>query len=156
MTPFGIFRKKKKEEKEPQKKAPTPQPTQKTLLEQLCGGDKKLYEVLSRTVLLNPETIVDEGINSYTEKAQEYEKDGDHAKARIAYQAAGEISLYQGKLAQVQKLFKKAAEVDPDYPNKKLFEYFSKKENAERALEVAQEFYTKTGKRAGKDKGSGN
>jgi len=75
-------------------------------------------------------------------------------KARIAYQVAGEISLYEGKLAQIQKFFKKAAEVDPNYVNRKLFEYYGKKENAERALTVAQEFYTKTEKSAVKKEGS--
>jgi len=139
MISFGILRKKEKEEKK--------EPTKKTLLEELCGGDSELYQVLSRTVLLNPEMTLTEGINSYVEKAQEYEKSGDYVRARAAYQAAGEIYLYEGKLAQTQKFFKKAAEVDPNYVNKNVFEYYSKKENAERALTVAREFYAKTGKR---------
>jgi len=151
MTPFGIFRKKEKEEK---KGAAAAQPAQKTLLEELCGDDRELYEVLSRTILLNPEITAKEGINSFVEKAQEYEKTGDYIRARIAYQVAGEISLYEGKLAQIQKFFKRAAEVDPDYVNRKLFEYYSKKENAERALAVAQQFFTKAGKRAEKEEGS--
>jgi len=145
MTPLGIFRKKEKEET---KEAPTEQPVQKTLLEDLCGNDKELYEVLSRTILLNPQITTKGGVDSYIEKAQEHEKTGENMKARISYQAAGEISLYEGKLAQVQKFFKKAADVDPNYENRKVFDYFSKKENAERALAIAQEFYTKTGKTA--------
>jgi len=139
MISFGILRKKEKEEKK--------EPTKKTLLEELCGSDSELYQVLSRTMLLNPEMTLTEGVNSYIAKAQEYEKNGDHVRARAAYQAAGEISLYEGKLAQTQKFFKKAAEVDPNYVNKNVFEYYSKKENAERALAVAREFYAKTGKR---------
>jgi len=142
MAPFGIFRKKAKEEKKEEEKT-----AQKTLLEEMCGGDEELYQVLSRTLLLNPQLTAKEGIDSYIEKAQQYEKDGDHIRARIAYQVAGEISLYEGKLAQTQKFFKKAAEVDPNYANKNVFEYLNKKENAERALTVAQEYYTKTGKR---------
>ena len=139
MAPFGIFRKKKQEV--------ATKPAQKTLLEELCGGNDELYRALSRTILLNPQLTVKEGIESYIGIAQEYEKTGDRARARVAYQVAGELAIYEGKLAQTQKFFKKAAEVDPNFENGKVFEYLSKKENAERALAVAQEFYTKTGKR---------
>lgn len=143
MTPFGIFRKKKEEEQTELK-----QPAQITLLEELCGNDRELYEVLSRTILLNPKTAVNEGTNSYAEKAQTHEKEGNHTQARIAYQMAGEISLYEGKLQQAQRFFKKVAEVDPEYSNKTIFEFFSKKENAERAMAVAKKFYTKKEKLA--------
>jgi len=141
MTPFGIFRKKKKEEQTELK-----QPRQKTLLEELCGNDRELYEVLSRTILLNPKTALNEGTDSYVEKAQTHEKDGNLTQARIAYQMAGQISLYKGKLQQVQRFFKKAAEVEPEYSSSAFFEFFDKKENAERAIAVAKEFYTKTEK----------
>jgi len=149
MTPLGIFRKKEKEEKKEEA-----QPTQKTLLEELCGDDMELYEALSRTIMLNPEITVKEGVDSHVGKAQEHEKAGNHVRARIAYQVAGEISLYEGKLAQMQKFFEKASEVDPNYANRNVFEYFGKKENAERALTVAKEFYTKIGKLAEKKEGS--
>jgi len=135
---LGIFRKKEKAAVEPAKK---------TLLEELCGDDSELYQTLSKTTLLNPSMTLKEGINHHVEKAQEYEKTGDHVRARIAYQVAGELSLYQGQLAQTQKFFKKAAEVDPDFVNRKVFEYYGKKENAERALAVAKEFYSKKEKR---------
>jgi len=150
MAPFGIFRKKEKEKKE----ATAPKTAPKTPLEELCGDDKELYEVLNKTILLNPEMTAKEGVNSHLEKAQKYEEAEDRMRARIAYQVAGEISQYEGKLAQAQKFFKKAVEVDPDYPYRKAFEYYSKKENAERALAVAQEYYTKTEKRTEKKQGS--
>jgi tetratricopeptide (TPR) repeat protein len=153
MMLLGVFRKKEKEEK---KEAATPQPVQKTLLEGLCGDDKELYEVVITTILLNPEMTVKEGVNSYLEKAKEYEKAKDYMKARIAYQVAGEISLYEGKLSQAQDFFKKAAEVDLDYAYRKVFEYFSKKEKAEKVLAIAQEFYAKTGKRTKKKEDSGD
>ncbi len=149
MTPFGIFRKKEKKEQAEAKEQPpkkggeAKQPTQKTLLEELCGKDRQLYEVLTRTIMLNPKIAVEEGADSYVEKAQTHEKDGNHAQARIAYQMAGEISLYEGKLQQIQRFFKKAAEIDPEYSNRTIFEFFSKKENAERAIAVAKEFYAK-------------
>lgn len=142
MVPPGFFRRKEKEKKE----AAASQQAPKTLLEELCKDDKELLEVMSRTILLNPETTLKEGIDFYVDKAQEHEKSGDLVKARIAYQVAGEISQYEGKLVQTQKFFKKAAEVDPNYVNRQVFEYYAKKENADRALAVAQEYYTKTRK----------
>jgi len=143
MAVAGIFRKK-------EKKAAVEQPAPKTLLEELCGDDRKLYEVLSKTTLLNPEMTAREGINTYFEKAQEYEKAGDHVRARVAYQTAGEISLYEGKLTQAQKFFNKALEVDPKSPYKSVFEFYAHKENAEKALKVAREFYARTAKHAEK------
>lgn len=147
MAPLGVFRKKEKEEK---KETVKPQSAEKTLLKELCGDDSELYEVSITAILLNPEMAVKEGANYYIEKAREYEKAKAHVKARIAYQAAGEISLYEGKLSQAQEFFKKAAEVDPDYAYREVFKYFNKKENAKRALAVAQEFYARTGKRTEK------
>lgn len=146
MPSLGLFRRKKKEASE--KEAPAAQPAQKTLLDELCGNDKELQAALSRTLLLNPETTVKEGMDSYARKAQEYEHAQKPRNARIAYQVAGEIALFEGKLAPMQKFFKRAAEVEPECPYRDAFDYLSKKENAERALAVAQEFYKKIGKRA--------
>lgn len=148
MTPFGLFRKKEKDTTEKMKEAPkTKKPPQKTLLDELSGGNTELHEALSRTLLLNPETLVKDGADFYANKAQEHEEAQNLRDARIAYQVAGEIAMYEGKMAQVQKFFKKAAEVDPECPYKNAFEYLSKKENAERAIAVAREFYKKMGKR---------
>lgn len=145
MSPFGISRKKGKDKAE----AHGPPPVQKTILDELCGNDKDLLDTLSRTIMVNPEATLKEGIDFYVEKAQQYEKSGDVVRARVSYQVAGEIALYEGNTAQTQEFFKKAAEADPNYSNKKLFDYFGKKKNAERAVAVAKEFYEKTGKRTG-------
>ncbi len=153
MTLLGIFRKKERKEKEEKEDATATQSAQRALLKGLCGDDRELYEVLITTILLNPEMTAKEGINSHVEKAQEYAKAKDHVKARIAYQIAGEISVYEGKLSEAQEFFKKAAEVDPNYAYRKVFEYFYKKENAARALAAAQRFYTRTGKRKEKREG---
>jgi hypothetical protein len=148
MTPFGLFRKKEKDTAEKKKEtAKAKQPTQKTLLDELSGGDRELHEALSRTLLLNPETVVKDGADFYVNKAQEHEEAQNFRNARIAYQVAGEIALHEGKMVQMQKFFKKAAEVDPECPYREVFEYLSKKENAERALALAKEFYTKMRKR---------
>ena len=146
MTPLGLFRRKEKTETRKDTQAKSKTETQ-TLLDQLCGNNKELHEALSRTLLLNPETTVKEGIEPHIEKAEQYEKEQRTTNARIEYQLAGQIALHEGKLPQVQKYFKKAAELEPDSPYTKAFEYFSKKENAEKAVAVAQEFYAKSGKR---------
>lgn len=141
MTPT-LFRKKETTEK------PTPtSPEKKTLLQELCGDNKELHDALNRTLLLNPETTAKEGIDHYARQAEEYEANQKLRNARIAYQIAGEIALHEGRLQQVQKFFKKAAEVQPNYQFKRAFEYFNKEENAEKAIAIAQEYYSKTAKR---------
>jgi len=136
MGPPSFFRRKKEEK--------TPKSTEKSLLEELCRGDTELFSVLSHTILLNPPRLSKEGIDIYIEKAQEFEKKKDFLRARINYQVAGEIALYEGKLTQVQKFFKKCAELESNPEYKKVFAYYSKKANAEKALKFAQEYYTRT------------
>jgi poly-D-alanine transfer protein DltD len=141
MAPFGIPHRKKEETE-----VKTAEPTQKTVLEKLCGNDRELFNALSRTIMLNPEATVKEGMESYNEKAHEHEKAGNNMRARIAYQVAGEIALYEGKISEVQKFFKKAAEADPNYVQVKVFEYLAKKGNTERAIAVSHQFYAEAGK----------
>ncbi len=143
MGPPSFFRRKKKvEEKKKEKK--TPESTEKSLLEELCKGDAELFSVLSHTVLLDPFRLLDEGLSSYVERAQEFEEKKDFERARVQYRAAGEIALYEGNLAQVQKFFKKCAELESNPEFQKIFAYFTKKANAEKALKVAQEYYAQT------------
>jgi tetratricopeptide (TPR) repeat protein len=148
MPPLGLFRKKEKQPAETKKETRRgPKTERKTLLEELCGTNKELYEALSRTLLLDPEHMVKEGIEPHIQKAEEYEKAQNTMNARIEYQVAGQIALHDGKLPQVQKYFKKAAEIEPNSAYTKAFEYFGKKENAEKAIAIAQEFYAKSAKR---------
>jgi hypothetical protein len=143
MTPLGIF--KKKETKKTGEAKTTP--SKDTLLTELCKGDNELYDALSRTLLLNVESTKSSGgIDARVEKAQEYEKTKDFVRARVEYQVAGELALYEGKVANVQKFFKKAAEVDPSSSFKNIFEYLAKKENAEKAVAVAKEYYSRSAK----------
>ena len=145
MAPLGFFRKKEKPAETKKDSHVTSKTEPKTLLDELCGNNKELHEALSRALLLNPETIVKEGIEPHIEKAEEYEKAQKTTNARIEYQVAGQIALHDGKLPQAQKLFKKAAEIEPNSLYVKAFEYLSKKENAEKAIAVAREFYAKAG-----------
>ncbi len=142
MAPLGIFRRKKDVKKEEKKEKKAPESTGKSLLENLCKGDTKCFHALSHTVLLDPTRLSEEGTDSYIEKAQGFEKSKDFLRARINYQAAGEIALYEGKLAQAQKFFKKCAELESDPEYKKVFNYYSQKTDAEKALKIAQEYYT--------------
>jgi hypothetical protein len=142
MTPLGIFRKKEKVEK---KAEVSKAQAQENLLEKLCKGDKELYNVLSRTLLLDVNTTMSQGdMDARAASAQEYEKNRDNIRARVEYKVAGELALHDGKTALAQKFFKKAAEVDPTYTQKDIFEFFAKKENAEKAAAVAHEYYTRT------------
>jgi len=143
MAPLGIFRRRKKETEEKVEE----KVKEKTLLEDLCKGDTELYNALSRTLLLNPEMTKGAAeIDARIEKAEEHEKNKDFVKARIEYQVAGELALFEGKKEQVLKLFKKAFEADPNYSNRDIFEYLAKKENVEKAIAVAKEFYVGTAK----------
>jgi hypothetical protein len=148
MTPLGIFGKKDKEKDKDKKKIGLPkQHVQQSLLEKLCEGNKELYNALSRTLLLDIETTKSQGdIDARATVAQEYEKNKDNIRARVEYRTAGELALYEGKTAVAQKFFKKAAEIDPAYEHKDIFEFFAKKENAEKAVAVAREYYAQTAK----------
>lgn len=143
MTPLGIFGK-----KEQVKKTDVPkEQTQESLLEKLCKGNKELYNILSRTLLLDVETTKSQGdMDTRVASAQEFEKNKHNVRARVEYRAAGELALYEGKTAVAQKYFKKAAEVDPTYAQKDVFDFFAKKENAEKAVAVAREYYAQTAK----------
>ena len=143
MAPFGIF--KKKETKKTGEKEATP--SRDALLAELCQGNDELCNALSRTLLLNVESARSGGgMDARVEKAQEYEKTKDFVRARVEYQVAGELALYEGKVTNVQKFFKKAAEADPSSPFKNIFEFFAKKENAEKAVAVAKEYYSRCAK----------
>lgn len=146
MTSLGLFRRKSEDKKKEAQE--TMQAKPETMVDELSGGNKELHEALSRTLLLSPERLVKEGIDFHAAKAEEHEKAGRATNARIEYQIAGQLALHDGKLPLIQKYFKKALDVEPDSQYKKAFEYFAKKENAERAITAAREFYAKTGKPA--------
>jgi len=144
MTPLGIFRRKEKAEKP---KEISKEQTQESLLEKLCKGDNELLDALSRTLLLDVAITKNQAdIDARVESAQGYEKNKDNTRARVEYHTAGELALYEGKTALAQKYFKKAADVDPTYVHRNVFEFFAKKENAEKAVAVAREYYAQTAK----------
>jgi len=145
---LGLF-KRKKEIREEEKEASAS--SEISLLEKLCGSDVELLNALSRTLLLNPERLSDKGIDFYVKEAEGFEKKNDPLRARIHFQAAGELALYEGKLDQARKFFKKCAELESDPEYKRVFNYFSRKANAEKALKIAQEYYAQAAKTAKKE-----
>ena len=131
--PLKFWKKKPKEEvKKEEKKMPT-------LLEQLCGEDRELLWVLERTLLIDPTKT---NLEETTKKAEEYEKKGDKNNARIENKYAGDLAIYKGDLNLARKYYKKALEVDPEWPGKKILEYFFT-EKAEKAMETAKAYYSK-------------
>jgi len=138
MGPLGFFGKKKETRKEEKK---TSVATGSSLLEELCKGDTELYNALSRTLLLDPQRLSNEGIDSHVKEAQEFEEKKDFLRARVHFQVAGELALYEGKLAKAREFFKKCAQLESNPEYKRVFEYYSKKANAEKAFKVAQEYY---------------
>ena len=140
--PFKSLRQKRKEREEKAKMKELMKKLRKSKLEEICGEDKELYEVLSNTLLLNPSQLKNEGIESLLEKAKNYERSNEEGRARIAYHAAGGLALYLGDLGLVRECFKKCEEKSSS-KMREIYKFFSNEENAKRALKIAQEYYKK-------------
>jgi hypothetical protein len=132
-----IFRKKeekveKEEEREKEKEIG---------LEDICGDDKELYEVLSGTVLLFPERLK-EGPEDYINKANEFESKKDPIRAKVHYRIAGELALYRKNLELARECFAKCAELTTNEEEKKIFKFWENEERAKVAIEKAAEYYS--------------
>lgn len=106
-----------------------------TDLEEVCGDDKEVYEALFETMYLDPRKIkitVDQALD----KAKEFEKDKNIHRARVMYDIAGGLAIYEGNAAKVKQFFAKSAKLNPDYPYPIL-------SVTERAIAKAKEFYDK-------------
>jgi len=125
------FRKKKKEEKVEVKSTTT----MITELEQICGDDKETYEALLNTMFLDPAKI---GISmkEAAENAKKSEKEKDFLKARIWYEIAGGLAIYEGNVKKVEEFFNECKKISPDRKYQIL-------KNPEKAVAKAQEFYKK-------------
>ena len=124
---MGIFDRFKKKEVAPVvKKEPS-------LLERLCGSDKELYEELSVTIYLRPESI-----GTYHQKmevAKGCEKAGALERAVAEYRNAGSLALYEGNATGVKKAFDKVAELS----NRK-FERL--RADPDKAVEITKQYYS--------------
>ena len=66
-----------------------------TQLEQLCADDKETYEALVPVMFLDPRKV-ETTVKQAAENAKRFEKDKDFVSARMWYEVAGGLSLYEG------------------------------------------------------------
>lgn len=134
MKIFEILSKLRKKKKEEEKTEI--EPTKKiTELEELCGDNKETYEALHHTMFLDPRKI-GTSMKEAAEKAKESEKSGDLVRARMNYEIAGGLAIYEGNVKKVVEFFSECEKLSPDikYPILK---------NPEKAVDKAQEYYKK-------------
>ena len=139
---FKSLRKKRKEKEEKIEMKRLMEELRMSKLEEICGEEKKLYEVLSHTLFLNPSQLEKEGIEPLIERAKDYENKNEKIRARITYHILGSLALYHGNLELVQKYFSKCEELS-EGKLKEIYGFFLSRENAEKALKFAQEYYRK-------------
>lgn len=112
--------------------------SRKSILEEICSNDKQSYLALQTTMNLDPSKLeVTE--KEALEKAKEFEKEKDAIRARVWYEVAGAIAIYEGDVKKVKQYFEKCAELSPNrkYPILK---------NTKKAVEKAQKYYKKISK----------
>ena len=103
-------------------------------LEQLCGNDKDLYEALHHVMFLDPRKV-DTPMKEAAEKAKQYESEKDFGRARIWYDIAGSLAIYQSDEDKVVEFFTKSEKLSGmKYP------ILARPEDA---VAKAQEYYKK-------------
>jgi len=104
-------------------------------LEKFCVGDKESYEALQKTMFLDPRKV-NTSLADAAKKAKEFEKQGDNLKAKIWYEIAGGLAIYEGDASKVKEYFGKCEKLSPNsaYPILR---------NPEKAIKKAQEYYQK-------------
>jgi hypothetical protein len=106
-----------------------------TELEKFLGDDKETYEALVHTIFLDPRKLAI-SMKEAVENAKKLEKADDLLRARVMYEIAGGLAIYEGNPKKVAEYFSEAERLDPEikYPITK---------NPEKAVEKAQEYYKK-------------
>lgn len=106
-----------------------------TNLEKICGDDTESFEALKETMYLDPKKV-ETSLDDAVKKAKEFEKQGDTLKAKIWYEIAGGLAIYEGDAAKVSEYFGKLAKLVPEnsYPILK---------NPEKEIKKAKEYYEK-------------
>ncbi len=103
-------------------------------LEQICEGDKEIYEALLQTMFLDPRKI-DTPIKDAADNAKKLEKEKNLARARIWYDIAGGLAIYQRNTKKVTEYFGESQRISKtQYPILK---------STEKAVTKAQEYYKK-------------
>jgi hypothetical protein len=119
------FRKKKKIDVE----------TAKTIskLEQLCGDDKETYEALLNSMFLDPRKV-GTPMKEAADNAKKFEKAKDLVRARMWYEIAGGLAIYEGNVKKVVEFFSEIEKISPDTK-------YTILKNPEKAVAKAQEYY---------------
>jgi len=106
-----------------------------TDFEEFCGKDKDVYEALHKIMFLDPRKIK-VPMSEAEEKAKLFEKQEDVQEARIWYDIAGGLAIYEGDVEKVKRYFGKSAKLssESDYPILKI---------PEKAVRKAGEYYRK-------------
>ncbi|MCS7124126.1 MAG: hypothetical protein NZ932_01740 [Candidatus Bathyarchaeota archaeon] len=129
---LDLFKKRKK--KDESGKAENTSQRQLTKLEQLCGDDKETYEALYNTMFLDPRKI-GVSMKEAVENAKKLEKEKDLTRAKVWYQIAGGLALYEGNVEKVVEYFGKCEKLSGvSYPILK---------NPKKAATKAREYYEK-------------
>lgn len=105
-----------------------------TQLEQLCADDKETYEALVPVMFLDPRKV-ETTVKQAAENAKRFEKDKDFVSARMWYEVAGGLSLYEGNAKKVAEYYGSAEKVTGS-------KYLILK-NTDKAVAKAQEYYSK-------------
>ena len=102
-------------------------------LEQICG-DKDVYESLMHTMFLDPRKI-EVPVKEAAENAKRFEKEKNPIRARMWYDIAGGLAIYEGNAKGVVEFFSESQRISGrDYLILK---------TAEKSVAAAQEFYKK-------------
>ncbi len=103
-------------------------------LEQFCGDDKQTYEALQHTMFLDPRKI-GTSMKDAAENAKRFAKERNLARARIWYDIAGGMAIYEGEVKKVIEFFSESQKISGlKYPILV---------DVEKAVAKAQEYYKK-------------
>lgn len=121
--------------KEKEKKAIVQPVQQKTALERLCGDDRETYEALLNTMFLDPRKT-GTTMKEAAENAKKFEKAKDIVRAKVWYEIAGGLAIYEGDVKRVEEFFSAAEKLSPNTR-------YTILKNPEKAIAKAQEYYKK-------------
>jgi hypothetical protein len=106
-----------------------------TELEQLFEGDKDTYEALMSSMFLDP-TRIDASMKDAVKNARKFEKEKDYVRAKVWYEVAGGLAIYEGDTEKVKEFFGKCEKISPETK-------YAILKNPEKAVAKAQEYYKK-------------
>ena len=106
-----------------------------TELEQICGDDQETYEALINSMFLDPRKI-EVSMKEAVKNAEKFEKAKVSLRAKIWYEIAGGLAIYEGDVKKVVEFFSKCEKISPGTKYRIL-------KNPEKAVVKAQEYYKK-------------